>query len=81
MFNEHGVKLRGGAIIPVANVPSPAELERHGATVVNDPNERVLLDGHFCYSGEFPGSALLKKAAPITSAALAPMLPGNPTLF
>jgi 7,8-dihydropterin-6-yl-methyl-4-(beta-D-ribofuranosyl)aminobenzene 5'-phosphate synthase len=54
MFNERGVRLKGGAVIPVVNVPSPAELERCGATVVNDPDERLLLDGHFYYSGEIP---------------------------
>ena len=80
MFNERGVRLTSGAVIPVANVPSPAELERRGATVVNDPNERVLLDGHFYYSGEIPRLSAFEKAASITSAALAPMLPGNPTL-
>src|SRR5215472_16548065 len=47
MFNERGVKLKGGEIIPVAKVPLPAELEQYGATVVNDPEERLLLDGHF----------------------------------
>jgi 7,8-dihydropterin-6-yl-methyl-4-(beta-D-ribofuranosyl)aminobenzene 5'-phosphate synthase len=54
MFNERGVELASGKIIPVANVPSPAEMEAHGAVVVNDPKERLLLDGHFYYSGEIP---------------------------
>src|SRR6516164_8084169 len=49
MFCERGIRLSSGMIVPVVNVPSLAELERHGATVVNDPNERVLLDGHFYY--------------------------------
>ena len=30
------------------------ELERRGAKVVNSPEERLLLDGHFYYSGEIP---------------------------
>jgi 7,8-dihydropterin-6-yl-methyl-4-(beta-D-ribofuranosyl)aminobenzene 5'-phosphate synthase len=54
MFNERGVRLKNGTVIPVAKVPQPAELERHGATVVNSPAERLLLDGHFYYSPEIP---------------------------
>src|SRR5919108_193251 len=54
MFNERGVQLKSGAIVPVAKVPLPAELEQHGATVVNEPAERLLLDGHYYYSGEIP---------------------------
>jgi 7,8-dihydropterin-6-yl-methyl-4-(beta-D-ribofuranosyl)aminobenzene 5'-phosphate synthase len=40
--------------VPVANVPHPNELERCGAKVVNHPDERLLLDEHFYYSGEIP---------------------------
>src|SRR5215471_15527392 len=54
MFNERGVRLQNGSIIQVAKVPSPVELQQHGASVVNDPDERLLLDGHFYYSGEIP---------------------------
>ena len=54
MFNERGVRLSSGSIVPVAKVPLPAELARRGAAVVNDPAERLLLDGHFYYSGEIP---------------------------
>src|SRR5215472_4999669 len=50
MFYERGVRLSSGAVIPVAKVPLPAELEQLGATVVNHPEERLLLDGHFYYS-------------------------------
>jgi 7,8-dihydropterin-6-yl-methyl-4-(beta-D-ribofuranosyl)aminobenzene 5'-phosphate synthase len=52
MFNERAVRLGSGRIVPVANVPLPPELNRHGATVVNSAEERLLLDGHFYYSGE-----------------------------
>jgi 7,8-dihydropterin-6-yl-methyl-4-(beta-D-ribofuranosyl)aminobenzene 5'-phosphate synthase len=52
MFNERGVRLKNGAVIPVAKVPSPADLEKRGAAVVNKLEERLLLDGHFYYSGE-----------------------------
>ena len=54
MFNERAVRLSSGMIVPVAHVPLPLELERHGAVVVNNPEERLLLDGHFYYSGEIP---------------------------
>src|SRR5215475_8007471 len=39
MFNERAVRLSSGKIVPVANVPRQPELERHGARVVNDPEE------------------------------------------
>ena len=52
MFNERGIRLNSGTVIPAAQVPSPAELEQHGAAVVNRLEERLLLDGHFYYSGE-----------------------------
>ena len=54
MFNERAIRLSSGRIVPVANVPLPPELDRHGAVVVNHPDERLLLDGHFYYSGEIP---------------------------
>ena len=54
MFNERAVRLGSGRVVPVANVPLPADLEGHGAKVVNSPEERLLLDGHFYYSGEIP---------------------------
>ncbi len=54
MFNERAIRLSGGRIVPVANVPLPPELDRHGARVVNNLEDRLLLDGHFYYSGEIP---------------------------
>ena len=55
MFNERGIRLTNGAVdFPVAKVPLPAEIEACGAAVVNDAGERLLLDGHFYYSGEIP---------------------------
>jgi 7,8-dihydropterin-6-yl-methyl-4-(beta-D-ribofuranosyl)aminobenzene 5'-phosphate synthase len=61
MFNERAIRLRSGRIVPVAKVPLPAELEQHGATVVNDPEERLLLDGHFYYSGAIPRVSSFEK--------------------
>jgi 7,8-dihydropterin-6-yl-methyl-4-(beta-D-ribofuranosyl)aminobenzene 5'-phosphate synthase len=61
MFNERAIKLRSGRIVPVANVPTGAEMEARGATVVNDGGERLLLDGHFWYSGEVPRVSAFEK--------------------
>jgi 7,8-dihydropterin-6-yl-methyl-4-(beta-D-ribofuranosyl)aminobenzene 5'-phosphate synthase len=54
MFNERGVLLKSGVVFPAARVPSTAAMEDRGARVVNDPAARLLLDGHFYYSGEIP---------------------------
>ena len=54
MFNERGVLLKGGVIFPAARVPTPAQMTERGARVVNDGAARLLLDGHFYYSGEIP---------------------------
>jgi 7,8-dihydropterin-6-yl-methyl-4-(beta-D-ribofuranosyl)aminobenzene 5'-phosphate synthase len=54
MFNERAVRLKNGTVVPVANVPDPSVLEKHGAKVVNRPEARLLLDDHFYYSGEIP---------------------------
>ncbi len=61
MFNERGVLLKSGAVIPVANVPTPAEMEAAGADVVNDGASRLLLDAHFYYSGEIPRVSAFEK--------------------
>jgi len=47
MFNERAIRLASGTIVPVANVPLPTEMEARGAKVVNRPDARLLLDGHF----------------------------------
>jgi 7,8-dihydropterin-6-yl-methyl-4-(beta-D-ribofuranosyl)aminobenzene 5'-phosphate synthase len=54
MFNERAIRLSRGGIVPVADVPRPSDLERHGAAVVNSADARLLLDGHFFSSGEIP---------------------------
>jgi 7,8-dihydropterin-6-yl-methyl-4-(beta-D-ribofuranosyl)aminobenzene 5'-phosphate synthase len=61
MFNERAIKLKGGTIIPVAKVPLPSEMEALGATVVNNSAERLLLDGHFYYSGEISRVSAFEK--------------------
>ncbi|MCV7178129.1 MBL fold metallo-hydrolase [Mycolicibacterium sphagni] len=54
MFDERGIRLLNGEIIPVAMVPSPAEMRDHGATVVNSGDARLLLGNRLYYSGEIP---------------------------
>jgi 7,8-dihydropterin-6-yl-methyl-4-(beta-D-ribofuranosyl)aminobenzene 5'-phosphate synthase len=61
MFNERGVRLTSGSVIPAAKVPSPAELEQRGGAVVNRLEERLLLDGHFYYSAEIPRITAFEK--------------------
>jgi 7,8-dihydropterin-6-yl-methyl-4-(beta-D-ribofuranosyl)aminobenzene 5'-phosphate synthase len=54
MFNERGILLKSGIVFPAARVPTPGEMESLGARIVNDGGERLLLGGHFYYSGEIP---------------------------
>jgi 7,8-dihydropterin-6-yl-methyl-4-(beta-D-ribofuranosyl)aminobenzene 5'-phosphate synthase len=61
MLNERGVQLKSGTIIPVARVPLPDELEAHGATVINSPEERLLLDGNFILQRRDPPSHFVRK--------------------
>jgi 7,8-dihydropterin-6-yl-methyl-4-(beta-D-ribofuranosyl)aminobenzene 5'-phosphate synthase len=61
MFNERAVRLGSGTIVPAAKVPSPAEMEALGATVVNDSAARLLLDGHFYLSAEMPRVSAFEK--------------------
>ncbi len=61
MFNERAVRLASGTVVPAANVPSPAEMAALGATIVNDPAARLLLDRHFYLSGEIPRLSAFEK--------------------
>ena len=81
MFNERAVRLKSGTIIPAANVPLPAELERHGATVVNNPDERLLLDRHFYYSGEIPRVSAFEKGRVDHLCRTGPDAPWQPDAF
>lgn len=61
MFNERAIRLGSGTIVPAVKVPSPAEMEALGATVVNDPDARLLLDRHFYLSGKIPRLSTFEK--------------------
>ena len=78
MFNERAIRLPSGRIVPVAIVPLPAELEQHGAAVVNDPAERLLLDGHFYYSGEIPRVSSFEKGREDHLCRTSPEAPWDP---
>lgn len=54
MFRERAVRLRTGQVVPTQRVPTPDEIGAHGASVVNEADERFISDGHFYYSGEIP---------------------------
>ena len=62
MFNERGVRLKNGAIIPVAKVPLPAELEQHGASGRQQPaRSGCCLTGTSITAARFPGSRPFEK--------------------
>jgi 7,8-dihydropterin-6-yl-methyl-4-(beta-D-ribofuranosyl)aminobenzene 5'-phosphate synthase len=61
MFLERGAMLSNGVVAPFQNVPSPAELENHGASVVNHGDARLLLDDFFYLSGEIPRLSSFEK--------------------
>ena len=80
MFNERGVLLANGTIFPAATVPTPAEMEAQGARVVNDGDERTLLDDYFFYSAEIPPCRRPGKVASTSSAARTIRRSGGPIL-
>src|SRR5215475_5918216 len=63
MFNERAIRLKSGMVILVANVPRPADLEQRGAQVVNDPDARLLVDGHFYLRARYRGRHRSRKVA------------------
>jgi 7,8-dihydropterin-6-yl-methyl-4-(beta-D-ribofuranosyl)aminobenzene 5'-phosphate synthase len=78
MFNERAVRLSSGNIVPVANVPLPAELDRRGAVVVNSPEDRLLLDNHFYYSAEIPRVTPFEKGRDDHFCRTSPQAPWEP---
>jgi 7,8-dihydropterin-6-yl-methyl-4-(beta-D-ribofuranosyl)aminobenzene 5'-phosphate synthase len=64
MFLERGARLSTGAVAPFQKVPSPAELEAHGAQVINNGEARLLLDDFFYLSGEIPRISSFEKGRP-----------------
>lgn len=54
MFLTRGMKWGSDAVVPAESVMDPVLLERRGATVVNSPEARVLMERTFYLSGEIP---------------------------
>jgi 7,8-dihydropterin-6-yl-methyl-4-(beta-D-ribofuranosyl)aminobenzene 5'-phosphate synthase len=78
MFNERAIRLSSGTIVPAAKVPSPIEMEAQGAQIVNDAAERLLLDGHFYYSGEIPRLTAFEKGRTDHLSRTSPQAPWQP---
>jgi 7,8-dihydropterin-6-yl-methyl-4-(beta-D-ribofuranosyl)aminobenzene 5'-phosphate synthase len=53
-FVRRAVRLPSGDVLPLQEVPSPATLEAHGASVLTSTEAEKLLDGFFSLSGEIP---------------------------
>ncbi len=64
MFVPRGTLRHGGEPLPQKPVPSPQELAAAGATVVNAPEARLLLDNLFYLSGEIPRVTPYEKGLP-----------------
>ncbi|MBI3043831.1 MAG: MBL fold metallo-hydrolase [Betaproteobacteria bacterium] len=54
MFVTRGMKQPNGVVVPAEPVMDPVALERRGATVVNSPDARAIMEDLFYVSGEIP---------------------------
>jgi 7,8-dihydropterin-6-yl-methyl-4-(beta-D-ribofuranosyl)aminobenzene 5'-phosphate synthase len=54
MFVSRANTRPDGSYQPYKDIPSPGQLAENGATVVNQPEARLLLEGTFYLSGEIP---------------------------
>ena len=64
MFEYRAIQLANGQICPFKQVPSVAELEAKGATVVNANEARLLADDMFYLSDEIPRVTEYEKGFP-----------------
>jgi 7,8-dihydropterin-6-yl-methyl-4-(beta-D-ribofuranosyl)aminobenzene 5'-phosphate synthase len=64
MFESRGVTLPAGRVLPLADVPSPAALEKAGGVVVNDPAERTIASDSCYVSREIPRVTAYEKGFP-----------------
>ena len=65
MFLHRGERLDNGDVFPHQDIPSVEELEQAGGQVVNDPDQRLLLDDMFYLSGEIPRTTSYEKGIPV----------------
>jgi 7,8-dihydropterin-6-yl-methyl-4-(beta-D-ribofuranosyl)aminobenzene 5'-phosphate synthase len=54
MFRQRAFKLANGEMLPFKEIPGVEALTNSGATVINSPEARLLLDNLFYVSGEIP---------------------------
>jgi len=64
MFRSRGRQLPDGAVMPMEDVPSVAELKAHGARVVTTREPQTFLDEMFYVSGEIPRVTPFEKGLP-----------------
>lgn len=64
MFVPRGTLRHGGDPLPQKPIPSPGELAEAGATVINEPQARLLLEKCFYLSGEIPRVTPYEKGLP-----------------
>ena len=64
MFVQRGTRTPRDKIIPFENVPSKAELENVGGSIVSVSEEHTLLDGTIYVSGEIPRITAYEKGLP-----------------
>lgn len=53
-FVKRGIRLPGGEVLPLQDVPPQRVLEEHGARIVASTGPEEILDGVFYLSGEIP---------------------------
>lgn len=64
MFAKRGTRLVDERILPFGDVPSVEDLERAGASIVNDGASRLLASEAFYLSGEIPRLTSYEKGLP-----------------
>ncbi len=64
MFRTRARQLPDGAMMPMEDVPSIAEVTAHGARVVSTREPQVFLDGMFYLSGEIPRMTPFEQGLP-----------------
>lgn len=64
MFVRRGFRLADDRILPLGEVPTLEELEKAGASLVNDPAPRTIGSETFFLSGEIPRTTAYEKGLP-----------------
>jgi 7,8-dihydropterin-6-yl-methyl-4-(beta-D-ribofuranosyl)aminobenzene 5'-phosphate synthase len=64
MLVRRGSTMPDGTVLPMKEVPGPAELAAAGAEVVSSPDERLIGGGCFHLSGDIPRTTSYEKGLP-----------------